>query len=971
MLKRLYLSCFLLLLIAINSLPAIEEYQIIEDQSNLPILTPSLSQRQTLKLRLANGLEAYLISDPAAVKSAAALFVQVGSFEDPPEYPGIAHFLEHMLFLGTEKYPSESEYDRFIKEHDGQSNAYTANDHTLYFFSINNNAFEEALDRFSYFFKRPLFNPSGVGRELHAIDQEFAKNLNQDEIRAYYVQKETSQPEHPFHQFSSGRSNTLNKVSQRTLKKWYQEHYSAHLMRLVVYSPLPLEALKKLVVKDFKGISTTFRPPYRTSMPLFNEDIKGHIVYISPIKNIRRLNLTWELPDEFARMQETQPETLVCYVLGHESEGSLLFELRKADLAEDLICSSYPIGLHHTLFSLQINLTEKGLKDVNTVIERCFEAIHNLKQHEFPSYLFDEVKTMSSMRYQYQSREDPFKYVMQLGEWLSREKMETFPEHTFVIQRFNPEQVKKLINSLNPENVIVSLMAQPSLTGVEPDRKEKWMGIPYAIRSIPADQLAKWRQPDPNPNFHLPDPNPFIPQSFTVDQQDTSPSEAVIPKPLTLIDAEDAKIYYAKDTVFQIPQTVWFFEIKTPLVTRGNPMQEVLADLYIACLDDVLVDESYNASLADLEYELKRTNKGIELALKGYSANAEVLFDSILKRLKDCKPNEQKFAIFKDTLMRNYQNFSEESSLKQGLEIYYSILYQNFATAAEKAQALSQVSYQDFQDYQTHLFDYTYTTGLLYGYIEKEQAQRLWDKLRLTLSSKPFPISQQPVTKVIVLPKDRGPYFVESQVKSQGHAAILGIEAPSFSFKMRAAQQILSQAMNGPFYATLRTQQQTGYIVFNLAEELDRHLFSFFIVQSNTHDPRDLLARFELFIESFLQEMNQTELTDEQFERIRSSLKTTFTHPPQNLIEMGELLKTLAFDYNGDFEWVSKRIQGFEDLTHEEFLEMAAYFLGKENRKRLAVLVRGANSGDKGLKYKRLKSPREIRELSRYTNIKF
>ncbi|NJN53086.1 MAG: peptidase M16, partial [Gammaproteobacteria bacterium] len=56
-------------------------------------------------LVLDNGLKVLLVSDPSADKSAAALAVFRGSFDDPPGRGGLAHFLEHMLFLGTEKYP--------------------------------------------------------------------------------------------------------------------------------------------------------------------------------------------------------------------------------------------------------------------------------------------------------------------------------------------------------------------------------------------------------------------------------------------------------------------------------------------------------------------------------------------------------------------------------------------------------------------------------------------------------------------------------------------------------------------------------------------------------------------------------------------------------------------------------------------------------------------------------------------------
>ncbi|HRD55976.1 MAG TPA: insulinase family protein, partial [Parachlamydiaceae bacterium] len=137
-------------------------YTVIEDLAKEPILTPSFRHQKTLKIRLANGLEALLISDPMIDQSGAVLTVKTGSFEDGEETPGIAHFLEHMLFLGTKKYPQESGYQHFIAENGGLTNAFTSNDFTAYIFSVNNNAFLEALDRFSEFFKEPLFNPSGV-----------------------------------------------------------------------------------------------------------------------------------------------------------------------------------------------------------------------------------------------------------------------------------------------------------------------------------------------------------------------------------------------------------------------------------------------------------------------------------------------------------------------------------------------------------------------------------------------------------------------------------------------------------------------------------------------------------------------------------------------------------------------------------------------------------------------------------------
>lgn len=99
------------------------------------------------QLLLANGLQVLIVHDPLTDTGSASLDVNVGFLNDPEKYPGLAHFLEHLLFMGTEKYPNESEYQSFLTEHGGNSNAYTDNEHTNYFFDVSVDFLESALDR--------------------------------------------------------------------------------------------------------------------------------------------------------------------------------------------------------------------------------------------------------------------------------------------------------------------------------------------------------------------------------------------------------------------------------------------------------------------------------------------------------------------------------------------------------------------------------------------------------------------------------------------------------------------------------------------------------------------------------------------------------------------------------------------------------------------------------------------------------
>lgn len=63
-------------------------------------------------ITLKNSLQILLIHEPELDKASAALDVNVGSMSDPDDIPGLAHFLEHLLFMGTAKYPEENEYNR-------------------------------------------------------------------------------------------------------------------------------------------------------------------------------------------------------------------------------------------------------------------------------------------------------------------------------------------------------------------------------------------------------------------------------------------------------------------------------------------------------------------------------------------------------------------------------------------------------------------------------------------------------------------------------------------------------------------------------------------------------------------------------------------------------------------------------------------------------------------------------------------
>ena len=188
-----------------------------------------LDTKEYRAILLPNDLRVLLVSDSEAEESAAAMDVAVGSFSDPNEYEGLAHFCEHMLFYANKKYPEEGAYAEFLSSHGGYDNAYTSTQNTNYHFKVGSYHLKEALDRFAQFFISPIFSSDAVGREVDAVDNEHRKNLQNDNWRLWQLLKQVSNPDHPLHKFSTGDLETLDKPGVLdSLKEFYSTHYSAN-----------------------------------------------------------------------------------------------------------------------------------------------------------------------------------------------------------------------------------------------------------------------------------------------------------------------------------------------------------------------------------------------------------------------------------------------------------------------------------------------------------------------------------------------------------------------------------------------------------------------------------------------------------------------------------------------------------------------------------------------------------------------
>ncbi len=477
-------------------------------------------------IKLPNNFEALLIHDPTTDKASACIDVKVGSMSDPVVAPGLAHFLEHMLFLGTKDYPIENQYSKFLSDHGGHSNAYTSLEDTVYYFDINHEHLNEALKMFSSFFICPLFSESGVERELNAVDSEHSKNLQSDTWRSFQLLRSMARTDHPFSKFSTGNLDTLKTIPETLgikirdlVIQFYESFYSANVMKLVVYGKEPLDKLEEYVTAHFSATADKNLDIPKFPSEVFSNDQLGSILYVVPVRDVRILDISFPI-SPIDNLYLSKPTRYLAHLIGHESKGSILSALKSKGLADNLNASVGTSLNDFACFSISIELTDEGFERYHDVISCIFAYIGLLKLEGPKEWIGQEIKDLSTVQFRYLSKTNPCDYCVDLANGMHTYIQRHFLSGNKMIFDVKVEDSIPFLDMLTPSNAIF-VLRHKSFTN-KTMRKEKWYKTDYSIDKVDPSYMSLWTEALTNGNenwkdlLKLPVPNPFIPQNFDI-----------------------------------------------------------------------------------------------------------------------------------------------------------------------------------------------------------------------------------------------------------------------------------------------------------------------------------------------------------------------------------------------------------------------------------------------------------------------
>ncbi|MGO1233636.1 MAG: insulinase family protein [Marinobacter sp.] len=794
-------------------------------------------------LELENGLEVLLASDPQADKAAASMNVAVGSGDDPDERAGLAHFLEHMLFLGTEKYPDAGEYQQFIRSHGGSHNAFTAFQDTNYFFDVEADFLEPALDRFAQQFSAPLFTAELVDRERNAVHSEFSAKLKDDGRRLLSVRKAGGNPDHAFSRFAVGNLTTLENTEDNPLRpdliEFWKEHYSANIMTLAVYGPQSLDELEQMVRERFTDIENRNLAAEKHPEPLLDLDRLPEKITAETLKDSRHMTLASPIPSQ-KENYKTKPASYLANLIGHEGTGSLFDVLKKAGLVQSLSAGlGMDTGEHATL-EISMALTPQGLESQNEIIDLTFRYLDKIRENGISEDRFHEMQQLATMDFRFRERGKPVSEAMRLSRMLRDYPAQDVLSAPWLMEAYAPDQYRALLQQLTPENLLVRVSA-PNLQLENPMFTE-WYQTPWQREPLPLDSNTDTKLAS---QLALPDTNPFVPENLGLVAGET------MAQPEQLADFDGLDVWFARDTRFNTPKANVFVSLRTP-ASQASARANVLTKLLLDAVNTNLNAQAYPAKLAGLNYRVYPHLRGVTIRVGGYNDKLHTLLGRVLTELADPNIKEQRFRIARHQLIDNLENQAKNRPVQQTSEFVQTALIEGSFPTAAKLAAAKEVTLEELKSFAKSLLAETDPVMLAHGNLTRAAALNMAKQVSALVldDGKRTTVERSGLRQ---LPQNQTNARIDVDHPDTGYT--LYLQGQDTSYPERARFRLLAQIVSSPFYEEIRTTRQLGYIVQASNFEILETPALGLIVQSPTADGTAIDNAVADFAESFTEQL--------------------------------------------------------------------------------------------------------------------
>ena len=890
--------------------------------------------RQYQAIRLDNGMVVLLVSDPQAVKSLSALVVPVGSLEDPDAHPGLAHYLEHMILMGSKKYPQPDSLAEFLKMHGGSHNASTAPYRTAFYLEVENDALEGAVDRLADAIASPLLDKKYADRERNAVNAELTLARTRDGMRMAQVSAETINPAHPASRFSGGNLETLSDKPGSpvldALHAFRDKYYSANLMKAVVYSNKPLPALAKIAAETYGRVPNKNITKPQIDVPVVTDAQKGVIIHYVPAMPRKVLRVEFRIDDNTAQFRSKTDE-LVNYLIGNRSADTLSDWLQKQGLAEGIRADSDPVVNGNSgVLAISATLTDKGLAHRDEVVAAIFSYLNLLREKGVDKRYFDELAHVLDLDFRYPSITRDMDYV----EWLADTMIRVPVEHTLdavnIADQYDAAAVKARLEMMTPQNARIWYISPD-----EPHNKTAYfVNAPYQVDKISDKTFTDWQQKSAAIALKLPELNPYIPDDFTLIKP-----QGAYPQPKLIVDEPTLRVVYTPSQYFaNEPKADVSVILRNPAAMNSARNQVMFAlNDYLA---GIALDELSNqAAVGGISFSTN-ANNGLMLNANGYTQRLPQLFQALLAGYFSYTPTEDQLEQAKSWYAQMMDSAEKGKAFDQAIMPVQMLSQIPYFQREERRALLPSISLKEVMAYRDALKANARPEFLVVGNMTEEQTKTLAKNVRDQLDAHG---NEWCRNQDVLVEKQQNVIFDKESNTSDSALAAVFVPTGYDEFASSANSAVLGQIIQPWFYNQLRTEEQLGYAVFAFSMNVGRQWGLGFLLQSSDKQPAYLWQRYQAFFPQA--EAKLRAMKPEEFAQIQQAVIAQINQAPQTL---GEEASKISKDFdrgNMRFDSRDKVVAEIKQLTPQKVADF--FHQAVVDPKGMAILsqVSGSQNG--------------------------
>ena len=868
-------------------------------------------------LTLSSGLKVLLISDSDTDKAAAAVDVAVGSFNDPDNRLGLAHFLEHMLFLGNKKYPEVDGYFQYVQANGGSANAYTSDTRTNYFFDINSDKLQPALDQLAQFFVSPTLAPEYVERERHAVDSEYKLHAREDAWRLSTALDATSNPAHPKSRFSIGNLDTLSNKDGKSLwqdlKAFYDKYYVAENINVVVYGKESTDTLERWTRSSFEGVPSQSSSDTHIGIAPYTANELGMRINMIPLKDTRVLSLNFALESSFPYYKK-KPLGYLSRIIGYEGQGSLHSLLKSEGLISSLAAYPNDVPNEYAEFLVRMELTPKGLENVDRITAIVFDYLELIRQKGISERLYNESRDIAQLDFRFQEEGSPQQTVSALAGWMQYLPPENILNVSYLYEEYDPKLIRHFLDEMTPDNLRQIVIARD----VKTDKVEPYFGTHYSVQPLSQTLKQRLKASQQHAELTIPAPNAFIAKDFEL-------RKGGKPEPRRIIHKPGIDVWSMTDTSFSMPRATVRMQVSTP-VASNTPENLIRLQLYRALLDRSLNEYGYPAQEAGLYYGIGANREGLEISLSGYQDKQQILLKDILKGIDKFAPDQAAFEQEKLQLVRRLGNKAFRAPYRQGSDAINQVIYRNYPSDEVLLKAAKSITFASLKQYSQSLYGHIHIEMLVHGNHSGKEAAALGEIVEKALLTSRNANTKYNEPFNLLADQRR---TLELDFKHNDAVFISYFQRPETDNRSRAQFALLGKLLSTPFFNSLRTEQQLGYVVYAGPRPVEKHPGVMFVVQSPKTDPIDIENRVHTFLKDQAKRLET--LTGKELEEYRQGLIGSLLQRDANLDERSYRLWQ-SIDSNEPFDNREAIAKDVETLTVADMQKALDVLLADKGR---------------------------------------